>query len=386
MPNKAQVESKVKGFIADQGLHYNDVVVTGASSVFALAGVQEDHSSLIVVGTTATNYAQLRKKYTETNGYNGLYLDVEGVKVQEGLPLSTESFSRLKCESLESLSSRLSLTNKPAFEILDRWQKELLAKRLQVKPELRLNYLTLDEQLEFQDILEHRDRQLTDEEQFVLEVSHIDWSHSFSDDIRCWRASEEHRRQLTAKAAEKFGEGSTLTKKFADICQWGYSGYEQLKKLYPWLAGYQAGKRKHFTGLMAAAMDGVSEEYVAELRGQVVMLDRYFRNLPSNSWYGYFVMTDATPPLFKMREAAKDMDSPALYGIAVREDARAGMNEHLKQITRQQFEDIAKYGILMKYTESMYRWHLYPSEVFTDLTVLDISGAQGRNFKFMLKF
>lgn len=384
MPNKAQVESKVKALIADHTLDYNDVVVMGPSAVFALAGVAEDYSNTIVVGTTATNYAKLRSKFKEINGYDGIYLDVDGVMVQEGLPLSTETHSRIKCIALSSLSVRLQTSNKQAFEVLDKWIKAELAKKLRVKPELRLGYLTLDEQLEYQDILEHRGRQLNEEEQFVIEVSSIDWSHQMSDDNRCWRAGEEHRKSLIQKAEDKFGPGTTLAKKFTDICQWGFNGYSQLKELYPWLAGYQAGQRKHFRGMMAAAMEGVSEEYVAELRGRVVMLDRYFAKLPTQSWYGYFVYTDATPPLFKMREAAKDQDSPALYGITVREDARIGLNDYLKKMTRQQIEDISKYGILGKYTDSMYQWSLFPSEVFSSLSVLEIRGSQGRTFRFML--
>lgn len=384
MPSKSRVERKVNDFIKGNNLDYKDVVVMGPSAVFALAGIAEDHSDLVVVGTTATNYAQLRRKATEVNGYGGVYLPIDGVMVQEGLPLSTETFNRIKCIALQSLRVRLEHNNEPAFKILDDWQRQQLAKKMRVKPELRRDYLSLDEQLEYQDILEYANRELDEEEQFVLRVENIDWSHQMSDCGSTWRAGEAHRKQLTQEAADKFGPDTTLAKKFADICQWGYNGYSQLHAMYPWLQGYNQARHKSYRGMVKAAMANVPEDYIRKLREVIQTFDKPFGLLPTDMYRGFYVMTDATPPLFKMREAAKDTGAPCYYGIAVPEAARIGMNEALKSVTIKELIDIDNYRLLGQFADNLYGITIEKNEVFTSLTDLTFSGPQGRTYRFLV--
>jgi len=358
--------------------------VMGHSAVFALAGIQEDHSDIVTVGTTGTNYAKLRTKFGEVQGYDGMYVNSGDVMVREGLPLETETFSRIKCIGLRSLGVRLEHNNEAAFKIFDDWQRKQLAKKLRVKPELRRDYLSLDEQLEYQDILEYANRELDEEEQFVLRVENIDWSHQMSDCGSTWRAGEAHRKQLTQEAADKFGPDTTLAKKFADICQWGYNGYSQLHEMYPWLRGYNQARHKAYRGMVKAAMDNVPEDYIRKLREVIQTFDKPFGLLPTDMYRGFYVMTDATPPLFKMREVAKDTDADCYYGIAVPEAARIGMNEALKSVTIKELIDIDNYRLLGQFADNLYGITIEKNEVFTSLTDLTFNGPQGRTYRFLV--
>lgn len=373
------IAQEIKGLTERFELKSSDVVVISHDAVFQLMKL-EGGGSMIVVGTTATAYSKIRKHIKEVNGYNGIYIPVTSqLMVREGLPLKTTRIEGVACIDPESLLVRLSKQNPQAHKVLDAHFAEIRAKRLLVDPERRVPFLTLDDQLLYQAILDQRNRVLTPEEEFVLKLDRIDWSYQYSDCASTWRAGSAHRKQLKEEAAELFGPESSLTKKFCDITEWGYTGHTELRKLYPWLDGYQSSRHTQ-RGRLLAAMESVSPDYMKRLVALSKSIDEVLALFPETKYYGgYHVLVSDTPRINDMRQMAIDTDNREYWGVAVPNHARQALDALLKTFDVQELFDMDRYDARGKDLECFIRCEARADACFQSLTQIRLIG-RGREY------
>lgn len=369
------IGQEIKTLVERFELNDKDYVVIGHDAVFDLMKLEGSGSS-IVVGVTGTAYAKIRRHHDEVNGYNGTYIPVTAkLMVKEGLPLKTVMIERIRCIDPESLLVRLQKQNPHAHKVLDKHFAEIRAKRLLVDPARRVSFLSLDDQLMYQEILDHRDHVLTPEDEFVLKLDHIDWSYQYSDDPSTWRAGNAHRKSLREQADELFGPGTSLTKKFHDITEWGYTGHTQLREMYPWLRGYQASRHTQ-RGRLLAAMESVSPDYMARLEGISKALDEVIGLFPVCGWAcrGFHVLVSDTPRINDMREIAKTHGDSEYWGIAVPNHARKAADDLLSSLDIQELHDLNRYHAQAADLECFIRCEVSPDQYFPSLTKIRVYG------------
>lgn len=344
--NKAQVINTLSDVLGEFNVKTDEYVVIGHEAVFGLHEIDKSGQA-VVIGVTGRLYAEIKKAHREVNGYDGTSIPLDSkVFVKEGLPLAKEMIDGIPCITLESLHNRLRVMKNPAVAVLDKHFAELNTKRQSVEAKYRVPYLTVDDQLLYQAICTQRNRVLTAEEDFVYNsLTHIDWSSDMSDSAGVARRSDEHRARLREQIAERFAGQPDVIERLSKITNFGWDGYTKLRQLYPWLEGYSASKSSSHSGLLRAALDDVTPEYVAELRKlarQVIAAMDYF---PKFTYPSYYVMTTDTPKPVKMREYAREGDV-SYYGIAVSDLARRTMQEALDALTKEKFKDICLYRVI----------------------------------------
>lgn len=374
----------LKALVERFELKSSDYVVIGHDAVFQLMKL-EGGGNMIVVGVTGHAYAKIRKHIQEVNGYNGVYIPVtSNLMVREGLPLKTVRLEGIPCIDPESLLVRLSKQNQQAHKVLDAHFAKIREKRLLVDPARRVPFLSLDDQLLYQSILDHRHRELSPEDEFVLKLDHIDWSYQYSDDASTWRAGNAHRKALREEAEELFGKDTSLTKRFHEITEWGYMGHDQLRKMYPWLDGYQQGRHSP-RGRMLAAMESVSADYMKRLEAISLAFDEVMGLFPdlTGQWgcNGFHVLVSDTPRINDMRQMAADSGYKEYYGIAVPEQARVAADEFLKSIDIQELIDMDRYDARSKDLECFIRCEVKKDTYFTSLYSIRVY-ARGREYLF----
>lgn len=343
--NKVQVINALHDTLVAFGAKTHEYVVIGHEAVFGLHEIDKSGQA-VVIGVSGRLYADIRKLHREVSGYDGTSIPLDNkVFVKEGLPLSSELVAGVPCITLESLHNRLRVLKNPAAAVLDKHFAELNSKRQAVEAKYRVPYLSVDDQLLYQAICQQRNRQVTAEEGFVYDkLTNVDWSHQMSDCSSTWRAGENHRARLREDIANCFEGEPEVIERLTKITEFGYNGYEKLLKMYPWLEGFNASKYEQ-RGLLRAAIDGVTPEYITELRVIARQLIVAMENFPYFTYPMYYVATTDTPKGTKMREIAR-AGEPAYYGIAVSDLARRTMQEALDGLSKQKLKDICLYNLI----------------------------------------
>lgn len=345
---KYNIECALRLLVDDYKAHVNEFVILGHEAVFDLNGIAEmSPTGSIVVGVTGRLYAEIRQTYSEVSGYDGVSIPMGArLLVREGLPLHQVRVQGLPCITLESLRARLGRVRSPAVDVLDKWFAAANEKRLQVEAKYRIPYLELDDQLLFQSIDKERDRVLTPEERFVVERIHgLDWSYQYSDDNNAWRRGENMFKKAEEDILQQFATYPEQRGRLLSVLKFGVDGTAKLYAQYPWLNGYLTGRNhRPSRGLLRAALDGVTPEYIERLRVIARSFAENLNELPPFQYPMYFIHTPDTPKIAKLREMAQG-GNEAYYGISVPEYPHKQLLELLSTVTLQELQDRQTYQI-----------------------------------------